>query len=53
MNLPPVAYIFQPGEPAGWVHAMLEPNGIQLELRCVDPTHKSHGHVVKLQWRPA
>ena len=51
VNLPPVAYVFQAGEPSGWVHARLERNGIELELRCVDPTHKSHGRPVKLQWR--
>lgn len=51
VNLPPVAYVFQPGEPAGWVHALLERKGMQLKLRCVDPAHKSHGQIVKLQWR--
>jgi 3',5'-cyclic AMP phosphodiesterase CpdA len=51
INLPPVAYVFTPGEPAGWVHATLESKGIRLELRCVDPAHKSHGQVVNLQWR--
>jgi 3',5'-cyclic AMP phosphodiesterase CpdA len=51
INLPPVAYVFEPGQPAGWVHAMLEREGMQLELRCVDPAHKSHGQVHKLQWR--
>ena len=51
INLPPVAYVFQPSEPAGWVHATLERKGMKLELRCVDPAHKSHGQTVKLQWR--
>ena len=51
INLPPVAYVFTPGEPAGWVHATLESKGMSLELRCVDQTHKSHGQVAKLQWR--
>ncbi len=53
VNLPPVAYVFEPGEPAGWVHALLGRKGIRLELRCVDPTHKLQGQVVKLQWRAA
>jgi 3',5'-cyclic-AMP phosphodiesterase len=53
INLPPLAYIFQEGDPAGWVHATLEPKGIRLELRCLNPAHKSHGQVVKLQWRAA
>ena len=51
INLPPVAYVFQPDEPAGWVHAMLESKGMRLELRCVDLAHKSHGQIVKLHWR--
>ena len=51
INLPPVAYVFSPGEPAGWVHATLEDNGLRLELRCVDPAHKAHGQIVKLDWR--
>jgi 3',5'-cyclic AMP phosphodiesterase CpdA len=51
INLPPVGYVFSPGQPEGWVHATLERKGIQLELRCVDHTHKSHGQVAKLQWR--
>jgi Icc protein len=51
INLPPVGYVFSPGQPAGWVHATLERKGVQLELRCVDHDHKSHGQVTKLQWR--
>jgi len=51
INLPPVGYVFQADAPAGWVHALLERDGMQLELRSVDPAHKSHGQVNKLQWR--
>ena len=51
INLPPVSYVFREGEPSGWVHALIEQNGMQLELRCVDTTHKAHGQKVKLQWR--
>jgi len=51
INLPPVGYVFTAGLPTGWVHATLERKGIQLELRCVDHTQKSHGQIVKLQWR--
>jgi 3',5'-cyclic AMP phosphodiesterase CpdA len=51
VNLPPVAYVFQPGLPSGWVRADLEQNGMRLELRCVDPAHKAHGQVVSLSWR--
>jgi len=53
VTLPPVAYVFRPGDPAGWVHATLKRNGMRIELRCVDPAHKAHGQVMKLQWRAA
>lgn len=51
VNLPPVAYVFHPGLPAGWVHATLAQDGMKLELRCIDSTHKDHGQVVNLAWR--
>ena len=47
----PGAYVFREGDPAGWVHARLESDGIRLELRCIDQGHKAHGEVVKLRWR--
>jgi len=53
VNLPPVAYVFQPDNPSGWVHATARLDGIRLELRCIDPTHKNHAQVVDLNWRPA
>lgn len=53
INLPPVAYVFRPGDPAGWVHATIRPDGMKLELRCLDPAHKDHGQVVNLKWRTA
>jgi 3',5'-cyclic AMP phosphodiesterase CpdA len=51
VNLPPVAYVFREGEPAGWVHATLERQGMRLEVRCLDTSHKAHGQVVNLEWR--
>ena len=51
VNLPPVAYVFSPSQPAGWVHATTERKGMRLELRCIDTQHKSHRQVVKLPWR--
>ncbi len=53
VNLPPVAYLFREGDPAGWVHATTRRDGMKLELRCVDPQHKAHGQVVDLKWREA
>lgn len=53
VNLPPVAYVFQKDQPSGWVRANLKTDGMRLELRCLDRTHKSHGQVVELKWRNA
>ena len=53
VNLPPVAYVFHEGDPAGWVEANLERNGINLEFHCLDHGHKAHGQIVKLKWRKA
>ncbi len=51
VNLPPVAYVFQAANPSGWVHATVRRDGMNLELHCIDPTHKNHGQVVVLKWR--
>ena len=51
VNLPPVAYVFQEGQPSGWVRMTLRVDGMRLELRCVDTTHKAHGQIVDLKWR--
>jgi 3',5'-cyclic-AMP phosphodiesterase len=51
VNLPPVAYVFEEGKPAGWVHANLSSGGMRLELRCVDPKHEDHGQEHDLKWR--
>jgi 3',5'-cyclic AMP phosphodiesterase CpdA len=51
VNLPPVAYVFRAGDPAGWVKANVRPDGMKLELRCLDSAHQDHGQVVDLKWR--
>ena len=51
INLPPVAYVFREGEPAGWVHATLERQSMSLEFRCLDTAHKAHAQTVNLRWR--
>lgn len=51
INLPPVGYVFQEGEPSGWVHANLGDHGMTVELRCVNPAHKAHGQQFNLRWR--
>jgi Icc protein len=51
INLPPTAYVFQQGQPNGWVQANLRKDGMWLELRCLDQKHAQHGQIVDLQWR--
>ncbi len=51
INLPPVSYVFREGAPSGWVHAMVEDDGMELELSCIDKKHKDHGQKLKLAWR--
>jgi 3',5'-cyclic-AMP phosphodiesterase len=51
INLPPVAYSFHKGDPSGWVQATIASDGMRLELRCVDQSHKAHGQVNELKWR--
>ncbi len=51
INLPPVAYPFQPDQPSGWVRAMLRKDGVELELRSLNPAHPAHGQKIALEWR--
>jgi 3',5'-cyclic-AMP phosphodiesterase len=51
VNLPPVAYVFKEGNPNGWVRATLASDGMKLEMRCLDTSHKAHGEVKELKWR--
>jgi 3',5'-cyclic-AMP phosphodiesterase len=50
INLPPVAYVFAAGKANGWVWARLHPEGIELELRTIDPAHPRNGERVNLNW---
>jgi Icc protein len=51
VNLPPVAYVFRPERPSGWIHATVEPGGLRLKLHALDQTHPEHGAVKELTWR--
>ncbi|MBI5775543.1 MAG: metallophosphoesterase [Verrucomicrobia bacterium] len=51
VNLPPVAYVFRPTRPNGWVQAWLQPDGMKLKLNALDPKHPEHGQTVELNWR--
>lgn len=43
INLPPVAYVFSPSRPNGWVWAELTENSMSLELNTFDPKHPQSG----------
>jgi 3',5'-cyclic-AMP phosphodiesterase len=51
INLPPTGYVFKEGKPSGWLRATMAPDGMKLELRCVDTTHPQHGEMKELKWR--
>lgn len=51
VNLPPVAYVFDPSRPSGWVRATPMQDAMMLELRALDPKHPEHGVTSKLAWR--
>lgn len=51
VNQPPVAYVFAPSHPNGWVDARLAADGMTLELHCLDPQHAQHGQRLELKWR--
>ena len=51
INLPPTGYVFKEGRPSGWVRVTLARDGMEIELRALDPKHPEHGQVKKLSWR--
>ena len=51
INLPAVAYPFNPSEVTGWVDCHLQPDGMTLEVRASDPQHPVHGQTKRLAWR--
>lgn len=51
VNLPPTAYVFQKGDPNGWVGVHAKPDGMTLELHTLDKEHPQNGHRVELAWR--
>lgn len=53
VNLPTTAYVFSAGQPSGWVHATVQPDGARLEFRGLDHAHPDHGKVTNLAWRGA
>ena len=53
VNLPAVAWLFDPTQPRGFVAAQLHPTGVDLELNALDPQHPKHGEKIALTWRAA
>lgn len=51
INLPTSAYVFETGQPVGWVQARLRSDGIRLQLRCIDSKRSDHGQIADLTWR--
>lgn len=51
INLPPVAYVFAKGKPAGWVEASLGEQGMSVRLHASDKKHPQHGEKHELKWR--
>lgn len=51
VNLPPVAYVFQPNQPNGWVEAELAADRIRLTLHTLDAQHPLQGEIHELSWR--
>ena len=51
VNLPTVAYVFNPAQPSGWVDCRVSDQGMRLELHCLDAKHPKHGDVADLRWR--
>lgn len=51
VNLPPVAYVFAPGKPNGWVLAEGRADGVTLTLRTLAADHPANGQRVDLAWR--
>jgi 3',5'-cyclic-AMP phosphodiesterase len=51
VNLPATAWVFQEGQPRGWVDLHLGENGATFELRCLDRNHPSHGQTLRAEWR--
>lgn len=43
INQPAVAYVFREEQPSAFLHARFEPQGMNLQLECLDTRHPWHG----------
>lgn len=53
INLPPTSYVFKEGRPSGWVRCTLTEDGMEIELRSLNPAYPDHGRPSQLKWRSA
>lgn len=53
INLPAVGYKFHRRQPLGWCAFRPEPDGGELELRCIGGDRKQHRRRIELRWRSA
>jgi 3',5'-cyclic AMP phosphodiesterase CpdA len=51
INLPPVAYVFRPTDPSGWIEARMGTNNMRLQFHGLGPQHAVHGQALELGWR--
>ncbi|MDF1812871.1 MAG: metallophosphoesterase [Verrucomicrobiales bacterium] len=51
VNQPPVAYLFIPEKPNGWIKADAGNGGISLTLRALKQEHPENGKTTNLDWR--
>jgi hypothetical protein len=53
INLPAIGYRFLPKQPLGWVAFRPEPDGAEIELRCIGGDRRQDGRRASLRWRSA
>jgi 3',5'-cyclic AMP phosphodiesterase CpdA len=51
ISQPPVAYLFNPRKPNGWLRCTLLEAGALFQLVALDRKHEDHGQQVELRWR--
>ncbi|MGD0899639.1 MAG: metallophosphoesterase [Thermoguttaceae bacterium] len=51
VNVPAMAWLFDPSQPRGWVDVSLRPGGAALVLHALDHEHPKHGEQTDLKWR--
>jgi 3',5'-cyclic-AMP phosphodiesterase len=51
VNVPAVAWLFDPAQPRGFVTVKLRPDGATVVLEALDRNHPKHGKTVNLNWR--